>query len=89
MIIQIGTKIYYCNKTGDILAIIGDCEGHVLETTFEQDLKAYKQLQQVEIQDISVLKFEFGEYFKLSKDATSVKIDIETRELIFSYESIE
>ena len=34
MIKQIGTKIYYCNITGNVIKIIGDMMGYVKETTF-------------------------------------------------------
>ena len=35
MIKQIGTKIYYCLLTGNVIKIIGDCQGYVKETTFD------------------------------------------------------
>ena len=43
MIKQIGTKIYYCLLTGNIIQIIGDCQGYVRETTFDEDYEIYSE----------------------------------------------
>lgn len=86
--IQIGTKIYYCALTGNVLQIIGDMQGYVTETTFEQDIEIYSSLKDRDISTIGLLKFEFREYPKLSEGSTGVKVNVETKELIFSYETL-
>ena len=84
----IGTKLYFCALTGNLLQYVGDMEGCLTESTLEQDLIAYESLQGRTIESLIINKFEWGEYSKLSKGATGVKLDLETKELIFSYEEL-
>lgn len=88
MIKQIGTKIYYCNITGNVIKIIGDMMGYVKETTFDEDYEIYSELKEREKSSIGLLTFNYGEYPKLSKGSTGVMVDLETKELIFSYEKL-
>lgn len=88
MIKQIGTKLYYCNITGNVIKIIGDMQGCVMETTFDEDYEIYSELKEREKSSIGLLQFEYGEYSKLSQGATGVMVDLETKELIFSYEEL-
>lgn len=85
---QIGTKIYYCLLTGNVIKIIGDCQGYVRETTFDEDVEIYSELKEREKSTIGLLQLEFGEYPKLSKGSTGVMVNLETKELIFSYEEL-
>ena len=41
---QIGTKVYYCLLTGNVIKIIGDMMGYVRETTFDEDYEIYTEL---------------------------------------------
>ena len=86
--IQIGTKIYYCLLTGNVIKIIGDMQGYVKETTFDEDIEIYSELKERDIRNIGLLQFEYGEYPKLYKGSTGVMVDLETKELIFSYEEL-
>ena len=88
MIKQIGTKIYYCLLTGNVIKIIGDCQGYVKETTFDEDIEIYSELKERNRGSIGLLQFEYGEYPKLSKGSTGVMVNLETKELIFSYEEL-
>ena len=88
MINQIGTKIYYCLLTGNVIKIIGDVQGYVKETTFNEDIEIYTELKERDTDSIGLLTFEYGEYPKLSKDSTGVMVNLETKELIFSYEEL-
>ena len=88
MIKQIGTKVYYCNLTGNVLQIIGDSQGYVIETTFDEDYEIYTKLKERDKNSIGLLKFEYGEYSKLSKCSTGVMVNLETKELEFSYEEL-
>ena len=88
MIKQIGTKIYYCLLTGNVIKIIGDMQGYVKETTFNEDVEIYTELKERDKSAIGLLQFEYGEYPKLSKNATGVMVNLETKELIFSYEEL-
>ena len=88
MVKQIGTKIYYCLLSGNVIKIVGDCQGYVRETTFDEDYEIYSELKEREKSSIGLLQFEYGEYPKLSKDSTGVMVNLETKELIFSYEEL-
>ena len=88
MIKQIGTKIYYCLLTGNVIKIIGDMMGYVKETTFSEDIEIYTELKERDINTIGLLQFNYGEYPKLSKNSSGVIVDLETKELIFSYEEL-
>ena len=88
MIKQIGTKVYYCNLTGNVLQIIGDSQGYVIETTFDEDYEIYAKLKERDKNSIGLLKFEYGEYPKLSQGSTGVMVNLKTKELIFSYEEL-
>lgn len=85
---QIGTKIYYCLLTGNVIKIIGDCQGYVRETTFDEDIEIYSELKEREKSSIGLLTFEYGEYPKLSQNSTGIMVNLETKELIFSYEEL-
>lgn len=88
MIKQIGTKIYYCLVAGNVIKIIGDMQGYVKETTFDEDYEIYTELKERDKNSIALLQFNYGEYPKLSKDSTGVTVNLETKELIFSYEEL-
>ena len=88
MIKQIGTKIYYCLITGNVIKIIGDMQGYVKETNFDEDYEIYTELKERDKDSIGLLQFKYGEYPKLSQGATGVMVDLETKELIFSYEEL-
>ena len=88
MIKQIGSKIYYCLLTGNVIKIIGDMQGYVKETTFDEDIEIYTELKERDRDSIGLLQFNYGEYPKLSKDSTGVMVNLETKELIFSYEEL-
>ena len=88
MIKQIGTKIYYCLLTGNIIKIMGDMQGYVKETTFNEDIEIYSELKERDRDSIGLLQFNYGEYPKLSKNSTGVMVDLESKELIFIYEEL-
>lgn len=88
MIKQIGTKIYYCLLSGNIIKIIGDMQGYVKETSFDEDIEIYTELKERDKDAIGLLTFEYGEYPKLSQGSTGVMVNLETKELIFTYEEL-
>ena len=88
MIKQLGTKVYYCLLTGNVIQVIGDMQGYVKETTLDEDIEIYTELKERDKNSIGLLTFKYGEYPKLSQGATGVMIDLETKELIFSYDEL-
>ena len=85
---QLGTKIYYCLLTGNVIKIIGDMQGYVKETTFDEDIEIYTELKERNRGSIGLLTFNYGEYPKLSQSSTGVMVNLETKELIFSYDEL-
>lgn len=85
---QIGTKLYYCLLTGNVIKIIGDMQGYVRETTFDEDYEIYTELKEREKSSIGLLTFNYGEYPKLSQGSTGVMVNLETKELIFNYDEL-
>ena len=57
---KIGTKLYYCLLTGNVLQLVGDMAGNVIEPTFEQDYEVYNNLKERDKSTIGLLKFEYG-----------------------------
>ena len=88
MIKQLGTKIYYCTITGNVIKIIGDMMGCVKETSFDEDIKIYSELKERDRESIGLLTFNYGEYTKLSQGSTGVMVNLDTKELIFSYDEL-
>ena len=86
--IKIGTKIYYCLLTGNVIKIISDMQGYVRETTFDEDIEIYTELKERDKNSIGLLTFEYGEHPKLFQEATGVMVNLETKELIFSYDEL-
>ena len=89
MIKQIGTKIYYCVLTGNVIKIIGDMQGYVKETSFDEEIEIYTELKERDKDSIGLLTFEYGEYPKLSKGSTGVMVNLETKELILVMKSCQ
>ena len=88
MIKQLGTKVYYCLLTGNVIKVIGDTQGYIKETTFNEDVEIYSELKERDKNNIGLLQFEYGEYLKLSQGSTGVMVNLDTKELIFSYEEL-
>ena len=88
MIKQIGTKVYYCLLSGNVIQIIGDMQGYVKATSFDEDYEIYTELKERDKETIGLLQFNYGEYPKLSQGSTGVMVNLETKELIFSYDEL-
>lgn len=83
-----GRKIYYCNITGEVIKILGETYNFRIETTLEQDYERFKELNEREFSSISLLELEYGVMYDEFSKCTGVMVDLETKELIFSYEEL-
>ncbi|MGG7060261.1 hypothetical protein ACQPUZ_18655, partial [Clostridium tertium] len=88
MIIKIGTKVYYCTNTGNVIKTIGDMVGFVKKTSFDEDYEMYPELNERNKESIGLLTFNYGEYSNLSNGSTGVRVNLETKELEFSYDPL-
>lgn len=82
---QIGTKVYYDVKTGDILTITSEMQGTVNETTKEEDMKIYQELKNKNIDDVDYIELEYGTLSTTFTNSKSYKVNLETRKLDITY----
>lgn len=82
---QIGRKIYYDKFTGQILVITPETEGDVRETTTEEDFQIYKVLNERNPGTVGCIKLEYGQYREEFANATSIRVDTATEQLIFDF----
>lgn len=88
MIKQTGTKVYYCKITGNVIKIIGDMQGYVIETTFDEDYEIYTELKERDKTSIGLIQYTYGEYPTLSINSTGCYFDLVENKLVFTYDEI-
>lgn len=82
---EIGRRLYYDKKTGNIIVDTGERSGDVLETTQEQDFEVYKSLAERVPETVGVIELEYGQYRQDFIEGVLTRIDPETKDLMFSY----
>ncbi|WP_240479658.1 hypothetical protein [Paenibacillus wynnii] len=82
---NIGRKIYYDNKTGNVLIDTGERSGDVIETTVDQDFEVYVSLAERVRETVEVMTLEYGEYAQDFQTGRLKGVDPVTKELLFSY----
>lgn len=85
MIKEIGRKIYYDKKSGLVLLDTGEHYGNVSEVSIESDIENYKALSNRNRDTFDCIKLNYGEYKDDFTQAISYMVDIETKEIIFTY----
>jgi len=83
---MIGRKIYYELATGDVILEIPEKHGiNATNTTKEQDFQIYPVLAARNPDTVGVIQLEYGQYAAEFQSARSIKVDPETKELLFEY----
>lgn len=82
---KIGRKIYYDLSTGNVIVDTGEKQGSVIETDKAQDILIYKELSERNIDTFDVLELSFGAFNEDFVQASSYRVNIETKELEFMY----
>ena len=86
---KIDRKIYYLKNNGNIIQEVGDMQGWVKETTFDEDYESYSQLSQYNKDIIGLIQLQYGELSELLKEyrANTYTVDVssEPHKLIFKY----
>lgn len=82
---QIGRKIYFDNKTGEVLANTGQHSGDVRETTQEEDFETYKALSERVPETVGVIQLEYDQYDQDFAEGILDHVDPETKQLNFRY----
>jgi len=87
---MIGKKIYYETLTGDVILVVPE-KHHpdAVNTTKEQDFQMYNVLQARNPELVDVIQLEYGEMQGDFEKANSVKVDLETGELLFDFPVLE
>lgn len=82
----VGRKLYYELTTGDVILIIPEKHyENAVNTTKEQDFQMYDVLAARNPDTIGLIQLEYGQYQAEFQSARSVKVDVETGELLFEY----
>lgn len=80
-------KIYYCNITGRVLLVLAGLV-NVKDCTLDEHYHMYQVLNERTKESIGLIELEYGEFEKISKDSTSMSVNLETKQLEFNYEEI-
>lgn len=82
---EIGRRIYYDNTTGNVILDTGERQGSVFQTTIDYDIEVFKELSQRNRHTFDVLEMPFGAFSQDFTECSGYRIDLETKELEFSY----
>ena len=82
---KIGKRIYYDKVTGNILVDVGERQGDVIETTTEQDIITFKALSERNRETFDFIQLEYGQYSQDFMECNGYRVNLETKELEFSY----
>lgn len=85
---KIPRKIYYDKLTGIVLLDTGEHLTIMDETTLEQDIKTYKALSERNEDSFDYIRLEYGQYYDDFMQADSFRVDVKTKEIIFTYREI-
>jgi hypothetical protein len=84
---KIGRRIYYDLLTGNVILDKGEMQGSVIETTVDQDFFSFLELKQRDRTTVGVKELEFGEFAQDFATCNGIRVDLDTKELLFSYPS--
>ncbi len=75
---KLNRKIYYLKSNGNIIQEVGDMQGFVVESTFDEDYENYIDLKKYDKDKIGCLKLEYGQLGQLLADnkANSYRVDV-------------
>ena len=83
--LQVNSKVYYETLSGNVLVITEERQGEVLETTKEQDMEVYPQLEGKNSDDINYIELDYGTLVPVLTNAKSFKVNLETKKLEIVY----
>lgn len=82
---QICAKIYYLVSTGEVLLITPEMQGTVIETTKEQDMEVYSQLNDKNISDVDYIELPYGTLATTFDNSKSYVVNLTTKQLEVTY----
>jgi hypothetical protein len=84
---KIGRRIFYDLLTGNIILDKGEMQGSVVQTTVDQDFFTFLELKQRDKATVGVKELNFGEFSQDFATCNGVRVDLTTKELLFTYPS--
>jgi hypothetical protein len=84
---KIGRRIYYDLLTGNVILDKGEMQGSVVQTTVDQDFFTFLELKQRDRATVGVKELAFGEFSQDFATCNGVRVDLTTKELLFTYPS--
>lgn len=82
---NIGRRVYYDKQSGSVLLDTGERSGDVIPTTPEQDIEVYHALIERIRDTFDFIELDYGQYREDFLRATSYRVDLTTKQLIFQY----
>ncbi|MBB6689862.1 hypothetical protein H7B90_00460 [Cohnella xylanilytica] len=84
---RFGRRIYYEKETGNVIHDTGERFGDVIETTLEQDFRAYISLAERVPETVGMLQLDYGQYSQDFMECSGYRVDVSGNEpkLVFSY----
>jgi len=84
-LLEIGRRIYFDKKTGDVLADTGESSGSVRPKTVEDDIEEYKALTERNRATFDFIELAYGQYSQDFMECNGYRINPQTKEIEFSY----
>jgi hypothetical protein len=82
---QIGRKIYFDVKTGNVIIDLGESQGDISPTTVDDDIAVFKPLSERNRESFDVIELEYGRYSQEFMECSSYRVNPETKEIEFSH----
>lgn len=83
---DIGKRVYFDVKTGEVILNTGERSGNVITTTPQEDIAVYKELAERVEGTYSWIDFTYGAHREEeSLGGVIVRIDLETKKPVFKY----
>lgn len=82
---EIGRRIFYDIKTGNVIVDTEERQGAVVPTTIEQDTASYTALSERNRETFDVLELPFGKFAQDFAESNGYRVNVNTGELEFSY----
>ena len=86
---KIGKRIFYDNRNGEVIAIVGERSGHVRPTTVEEDIESFPKLQERNRETFDYIDLECGDFAQDFDEGELAAVDTGTKELKFVYRDDE
>ena len=82
-----GRRIYYDKKSGEVLYDSGESIGSVTQLSVEDEISNIKALSERNRETFDFIQMEYEELARDFKEATSYKVDVESKEIVFNFEN--